>query len=163
MKFLITVALCLLGTTSYSLTSTTRIGGVTIPNQSSPKALSNKAVIENLYHWLNEACKDPKRLSQAEAKKYFSNSVQYSVNGKLAAQNLEELVKRFQLLIKNNHPIQVVLPLNYLISTDNMAAFNYRLNITNKKGFRITDGVSVIAKLKNGKITSWQAVAAHQN
>ncbi|WP_133131133.1 hypothetical protein [Legionella yabuuchiae] len=137
--------------------------GVVIPNQNTLKAEENKNTIKALFKWMNNAAEHPAMISPEVLNQYFSKSIQYSVNGKLLVKNNKELAKRLQSLVKKVNHIAADVPLNHLVSSDHMAAFNYRVSITDKKHHRYYDDVTVLAKLKHGKITQWQAFIVHEN
>ncbi len=137
--------------------------GVVIPNQKTEKAEQNKNTIKELFKWMNKASENPSLISVEALNQYFSKSVQYSVNGKLLVKNHQELAKRLQALAKKVHHSEADLPMSHLVTSDNMAAFNYRISVTDKKHHHYHDDVTVIAKLKQGKITNWQAFIVHDD
>ena len=162
MKNFLLLSLLLCCSASFAVTPTTNMAGLIINNQTSQMAEANTHLIKNLYQWINAACENPKLLTSASLQKFFSTDIQYTVNTQLAANNIRQLKKSFKNMVTQAKRMHVVLPLDRLVVTNDSAAFSYRLNITKGK-LKYTDDVIVIAKIKKGKITSWQSVSAHQS
>ena len=78
------------------------------------------------------------------------------------AENSKALEDRFKKLLAVTKECAVVLPLKEVVVAGNRVAVDYRLNITRIDGTKYTDHIVTIITLKNDRILTWNAVAAHQ-
>lgn len=136
--------------------------GITIDNQITHHAITERQLANELFVWLNKVCKEPNLLTTRNFNKYFDLDVHYSVNGTLLATDIAELEKRLHNLLVITKHMHVVLPFEHLVIANNVAALSYQLKIERLDGTKYTDQVTALIQFKKGKIISWQAVAAHK-
>lgn len=134
--------------------------GVVIPSQMGGSHHQVRNQVAKTFDWIN-AIAGGKTLKLADMRQYFSEDVHYQVNGKVMADNLSQLFKRFKLLRSKYRSAQIELPLKQVTVANNQAAVRYTLTLTNNSNVTYRDAIDVQLTLQNGKIRRWQAVIAH--
>ena len=134
-----------------------------ISDQNSPTEMQNKTNIIKLMQWMNAAMTDPTLINQTAIEHFFKPNIQYRVNGKIYAEDTKMLTQRFKTLVKLQQSGKIALPMSHIALAGNNVAINYQFVVKNNHNISRTDDITALIQFKNGKISSWQSVAASVN
>jgi len=129
---------------------------IQLHNASSTKEQQQR--LNRLFGWLNAVSTKQLRLSSEQVHHYFTDSIEYSINGKVLAKNNTELKQRLEnfLSVKT---AEIIFPIKYTAFGGQQAAVVYQLRINPKRQAGYTDTIFALIDFnKQLKITRWQAV-----
>jgi myosin heavy subunit len=115
--------------------------------------------VQGFFDWLNAY----NQHRSEDIQSHYAKQVQYSINGVLAAKNVDALQARFKKMLEKMQSFHVVRPLQAVVVNQRDAIVVYKLKVKLHHESAYTDLIAThIHFSKIGKVTSWNAVIEHK-